>query len=75
VVLNISTPVAMPWLEKVDAVLEAWYPGQKSGNGIAALLFGDAEPGERVPMTFPASAEQGPVDRAEAFPGMNGEFR
>jgi beta-glucosidase len=73
VVLNTSTPVAMPWLDKVDAVLEAWYPGQESGAGIAAVLFGDADPGGRLPMTFPASPDQGPGANAEAYPGVNGK--
>jgi beta-glucosidase len=73
VVLNTSTPVGMPWLDKVDAVLEAWYPGQESGAGIAAVLFGDADPGGRLPMTFPASADQGPGADAEAYPGVHGK--
>ncbi len=72
VVLNTSTPVAMPWLDKVDAVLEAWYPGQESGAGIAAVLFGDADPGGRLPMTFPASPDQGPGANDEAYPGVHG---
>jgi beta-glucosidase len=73
VVLNTSTPVAMPWLDKVDAVLEAWYPGQESGAGIAAVLFGDADPGGRLPITFPASPDQGPGADDEAYPGVNGK--
>jgi beta-glucosidase len=73
VVLNTSTPVAMPWLDKVDAVLQAWYPGQESGAGIAAVLFGDADPGGRLPMTFPASPDQGPGADAESYPGVNGK--
>ena len=73
VVLNTSTPVAMPWLDKVDAVLEAWYPGQESGAGIAAVLFGEADPGGRLPMTFPASPDQGPGANAESYPGVNGK--
>lgn len=72
VVLNTCTPVAMPWLDHVAAVLETWYPGQESGGGIAALIFGDADPGGRLPMTFPASAEQGPATRREEYPGVNG---
>ena len=72
VVLNTSTPVAMPWIDKVAAVLEAWYPGQESGAGTAAVLFGDADPGGRLPMTFPANAAQGPGTRPEEYPGVNG---
>ena len=72
VVLNTSTPVAMPWLEKVGAVLETWYPGQETGTGTASLLFGDADPGGRLPMTFAASADQGPATQTEEYPGLNG---
>jgi beta-glucosidase len=72
VVLNTSTPVAMPWLDKVAAVLETWYPGQESGAGTAALLFGDDDPGGRLPMTFPAGPDQGPASRPEEYPGVNG---
>jgi beta-glucosidase len=72
VVLNTSTPVAMPWLSKVSAVLESWYPGQESGAGIAALLFGDADPGGRLPVTFPATADQGPATKPDEYPGVGG---
>jgi beta-glucosidase len=72
VVLNTFTPVAMQWLSKVSAVLESWYPGQESGAGIASLLFGDADPGGRLPMTFPATANQGPGSKSDEHPGVNG---
>jgi beta-glucosidase len=72
VVLNTSTPVAMPWLKKVSAVLEAWYPGQESGTGTAAVLFGDLDPCGRLPVTFPASPDQGPGVKPESYPGLNG---
>ncbi len=72
VVLNTSTAVAMPWLEKVGAVLETWYPGQESGAATASLIFGDADPGGRLPMTFAASPDQGPATQPEEYPGVNG---
>ena len=62
----------MPWLSKVSAVLESWYPGQESGAGIAALLFGDADPGGWLPITFPAAADQGPPTRPDEYPGVGG---
>jgi beta-glucosidase len=53
VVLETGAPVTMPWLRRVAAVLEAWYPGERAGHAIARLLFGDANPSGRLPITFP----------------------
>jgi beta-glucosidase len=77
VVLNNGGPVLMPWRDDVDAVLEAWYPGQQFGAALAAVLFGDRDPGGRLPVTFPASDSQGPAPptRPERYPGINGEER
>ena len=74
VVLNTGGPVLMPWLQNVDGVLEAWYPGQQFGSAIAAVLFGDADPGGRLPVTFPASDAQGPAPATQPdhYPGVNG---
>jgi beta-glucosidase len=60
VVLETGGPVAMPWLDKVGAVLEAWYPGQRGGHALVRILTGDANPAGRLPMTFPASLNQTP---------------
>lgn len=60
VVLETGGPVQMPWLDKVGAVLAAWYPGARGGEAIANVLFGDVNPSGRLPMTFPASAAQLP---------------
>ncbi|UYY59476.1 beta-glucosidase [Sphingomonas sp. S2-65] len=60
VVLETGGPVLMPWLGKVPAVLQAWYPGQKGGEAIANLLFGAANPSGKLPMTFVASEAQAP---------------
>ena len=72
VVLHTSGPVLMPWLSQVAAVIQAWYPGQQTGDAIAAVLFGDAEPSGRLPMTFPADAEQGPAQQLTQYPGVDG---
>ncbi len=71
VVLNTGGPVLMPWLNEVSSVLEAWYPGQQFGPAIAAVLFGDANPGGRLPVTFPASPNQGPAaaNPPSTYPG------
>ena len=55
VVLETGGPVTMPWLDKVDAVLEAWYPGIRGGEAIARALFGDVNPSAKLPVTFPKS--------------------
>jgi beta-glucosidase len=53
VVVNAATPVLMPWLDRVDAVLWAGLPGQESGRAIAATLLGEVEPAGRLVTTFP----------------------
>ncbi len=69
VVLETGNPVLMPWLDKVGAVLEAWYPGQRGGTAIARLLSGDAAPEGRLPISFPASAAELPRPQV---PGRTG---
>jgi beta-glucosidase len=66
VVLQTGGPVLMPWLDRVAAVLAAWYPGQEGGEAIADVLFGAADPSGRLPITFPAGLEQLP---RPALPG------
>jgi beta-glucosidase len=69
VVLNTSGAVLMPWLDKVAAVLEAWYPGQTGGTALAHVLFGDANPSGKLPVTFPRSDAQGPARTTLQYPG------
>lgn len=66
VVLNTAGPVLMPWLDKVEGVIQAWYPGQTFGTALAKVLYGDINPSGRLPLTFPASAKQGPVAATSA---------
>ncbi|WP_312242543.1 glycoside hydrolase family 3 C-terminal domain-containing protein [Pantoea sp.] len=60
VVLETGGAVAMPWLDKVPAVVEAWYAGSGGGEAIAGVLLGRVNPSGRLPITFPASEAQLP---------------
>lgn len=55
VVLETGGAVLMPWIDKVDAVVEAWYPGIRGSEAIANLLFGDVNPSGKLALTFPRS--------------------
>lgn len=55
-----SAIVVERWIERVPAVLLAWYPGMEGGHAIAGALFGDVVPGGRLPLTFPRSAAELP---------------
>lgn len=72
VILKTGGPVLMPWLDKVPALLEAWYPGEEDGNVVADLLFGDANPSGKLNMTFPKAEDQVPAHTPEQYPGVNG---
>jgi beta-glucosidase len=61
-VLVSGRPYAIPWLdESADAILEAWIPGEEGGTAVAELLFGDASPGGKLPVTFPRHVGQLPI--------------
>ncbi|MFE3554716.1 beta-glucosidase [Streptomyces sp. NPDC059193] len=61
VVVNAGSPVELPWREEVAAVLLTWFPGQEGGAALADVLLGDAEPGGRLPTTWPARFADAPV--------------
>ena len=61
VVLNVGAPSTMPWLDRVAAVVDAWYPGQELGNAVADVLFGDGEPSGRLTQTWPIRLEDTPA--------------
>lgn len=61
VVLAGGSPLAVPEVhEMADAVLFIWYPGEEGGNAVADIIFGDAQPSGRLPITFPKSINQVP---------------
>lgn len=73
VVLQTGSPIAMPWLDHVAAVIQAWYPGQECGNAIADVLFGDVNPSGKLPQTFPVRLQDNPAYLH--YPGENGQVR
>ena len=68
VVLETGGPVAMPWVAKIPAVLEAWSPGTSGGEAIARVLFGAVNPSGHLPATFPASEQQLPRPKLDGDP-------
>ncbi len=73
VVVNAGAPIAMPWLNQVASVLDAWYPGQTSGTALASVLFGQTDPGGHLPVTFPTSLSEVPASTTAQFPGNGTE--
>ncbi|MCX7795991.1 MAG: glycoside hydrolase family 3 C-terminal domain-containing protein [bacterium] len=61
VLINGSAITMMNWISGVKAILEAWYPGEEGGNAIADILFGDYNPGGKLPITFPKFTGQLPL--------------
>ncbi|KAL4934275.1 beta-glucosidase H [Aspergillus undulatus] len=71
VVVNCTgVAVAMPWLNEVKAVVQAWFPGQEAGNAIADVLTGAVNPAGRLPVSFPRAIEDAP-----AHGNFPGEFK
>ncbi len=73
VVVNAGSPVAMSWINDVDAVLYAWFPGQEFGDSLVDVLLGEVDPGGRLPVTLPRRFEDAPS--FEHHPGRNGVAR
>ena len=70
VVVNISgNAVAMPWVEDVAAVVQAWYLGTECGNAIASVLSGDVNPSGKLPMTFPVALSDVAAHAKGEYPG------
>ncbi|MHA2181306.1 MAG: glycoside hydrolase family 3 C-terminal domain-containing protein, partial [Promethearchaeota archaeon] len=70
VVLTGGSPVAMTWIDKVPAVVQAWYGGMEAGNAVANVIFGDINPSGKLPITFPKSLSDSPAHGSKrTFPG------
>lgn len=70
VVVNTGSPVTMPWVDDAPAILQSWFGGQEMAPALVDVLTGAADPGGRLPTTFPASIRQTPS--YGNFPGDNG---
>jgi beta-glucosidase len=72
VVLNTGDPVTMTkWIDTTPALLDMWYGGQEGGHALAAILFGDANPSGKLPLTLPKRYEDNPA--AANYPGKDVE--
>jgi beta-glucosidase len=69
VIINAGSPVSMPWLDEVSAVVLAYYPGQENGNAVARILLGEVNPSGKLPVTFPRRLEDSPAFINQAYPG------
>lgn len=71
VVVNISgNAVAMPWVKKVPAIVQAWFIGSEAGNAIADIIFGKVNPSGKLPFTFPAKLEDVAAHAVGEYPGL-----
>jgi len=74
VVVNISgSPVAMPWADKVDAIVQGWYGGSETGRALADVLTGAVNPSGKLPFSFPKSVADGPLKTERQYPGVREE--
>jgi beta-glucosidase len=65
-------PVVMPWLHVVPALIHAWFPGEQFAPALAEVLVGRAEPGGRLPITFPTDESATPIREPHQYPGVGG---
>jgi beta-glucosidase len=72
VIVETGSALLMPWIDQVQGVFEAWYPGVQQGPAIAALLFGDVNPSGKLPVTFPKQLADLPtgVPPNAQYPGL-----
>ncbi len=73
VVMKDNASALLPWIDRTPAVLEAWFPGQEDGNIVARLLFGQANPSGKLPVTFPRAAGDVPAHTPRQWPGLDAQ--
>ena len=74
VVINISgSPVAMPWADKANAIIQGWYGGSENGRALADVLTGRVNPSGKLPFTIPCSLEDSPLKSEKQYPGVKDE--
>ncbi|GMG55738.1 unnamed protein product [Ambrosiozyma monospora] len=62
IIVNQSgTPVSLPWIDSVPAFMQAWFNGMEAGNAIADVLYGDANPSGKLPLSYPKRVEDNPA--------------
>ena len=69
VIIISGNAVAMPWVDEVPAILEAWYSGSSAGNALASILFGDTNPSGKLPFTFPVRLADNSAHALGEYPG------
>ena len=75
VVINISgNAVAMPWVDKVPAIVQGWYLGSEAGTAIASVLVGDVNPSGKLPFTFPVKLTDIGAHKLDSYPGNKEEL-
>ena len=71
IVVNVSgNAVAMPWVKKVPAIVQAWFLGSEAGNSIADVLFGAVNPSGKLPFTFPVRLTDVGAHATDSYPGV-----
>ena len=74
VVVNISgSPCAMPWADKVNAIVQGWYGGSESGHALVDVLTGAVNPSGKLPFTMPLALADGPLKTPRQYPGIKEE--
>ena len=73
VVIQAGAPIVMPWIARVPAILDTWYPGQTDGRALANVLYGKVDPSGHLPVTFPVKLADVPAAKPARFPGIDGK--